>query len=319
MYIAHMGICDSRQMKFYNSMIPRHLGASTSSVNLSRSGLNSHVGGIDPVQIELLRPYIMRATCCVRTFTSVNVPPLSLPPSFALLEATIIQLVMLNILSLIAFCIPVFTLSANTQNITVGSNDTSQVTLGGGAGDVPICKVDANGNVISEQAGCYNAPSMCTSSAAMGQDAASFASWKFKGSALYITSLLNSMSPEFTVTIDGSAIDVDGARPGFLPFDCFTLFAKTGLDPNVEHAVNLTIKGPSPNRNMTFPPSTAFSLVNYTYTTSDGTNTTATTTSSGSTPSTSTIGDNSAALEHKQVHAILSALVIVSVALATLM
>lgn len=133
--------------------------------------------------------------------------------------------------------------------------------------------------------GCYNAPSMCTSSAAMGQDAASFASWKFKGkpqtpnrlltsrltvltsrlgSALYITSLLNSMSPEFTVTIDGSAIDVDGARPGFLPFDCFTLFAKTGLDPNVEHAVNLTIKGPSPNRNMTFPPSTAFSLVNYT-------------------------------------------------------
>ncbi|KAK7677873.1 hypothetical protein QCA50_019185 [Cerrena zonata] len=226
----------------------------------------------------------------------------------------------LAILPLITFFIPGIILSASAQNVTVGSNNTSQITFGGGAGDASICKIDPDGKVSPGQPGCYNAPSMCTSSVAMGQSADGFASWKFKGSALYITALLDSESPEFTVTIDGNSTDADGARPGTIPFDCFTLFSTAGLDPNVEHTVNLTIKGPSPNRNMTFQPSTIFSLVNYTYTTSDGTNTTTTSTSSGSSPSpsSSTTGNNSAALEHAQVPGILSAFVLATIALMSM-
>ena len=116
----------------------------------------------------------------------------------------------------------------------------------------------------------------------MSQHAEGFASWKFKGTlyyalisrilliylflgaALYITSLLTSISPEFSITIDGKSTDVDGAKPELRPYECFSLFSTTGLDPNVEHTVNMTIKGPSPNRDMSVPAATIFSLVNYT-------------------------------------------------------
>ena len=67
-----------------------------------------------------------------------------------------------------------------------------------------------------------------------------------------------------SITIDGKSTDVDGARPELRPYECFSLFSTTGLDPNVEHTVNMTIKGPSPNRDISVPAATIFSLVNYT-------------------------------------------------------
>ena len=126
---------------------------------------------------------------------------------------------------------------------------------------------------------------MCTDTAAMGQGGDGFASWKFKGtmphvpvssnvssdatlfigSAITITSLLTSFSSLYTITIDGNGTTVDGARPSTRAFDCFTLFSTAGLDPNVEHTVNLTVKGVSPNANTTLGGGgLVFSLVNYT-------------------------------------------------------
>lgn len=43
--------------------------------------------------------------------------------------------------------------TVHAQNVTVTSNDTSQITFGGGAGDASICKLDADGKVIGGQAG----------------------------------------------------------------------------------------------------------------------------------------------------------------------
>ncbi|KAJ8081566.1 hypothetical protein PM082_007411 [Marasmius tenuissimus] len=60
-----------------------------------------------------------------------------------------------------------------------------------------ICKFDENGLVLGGQPGCYliQPQPPCTESAAISQQNTSFASWKFKGSALRITSLLGSISP----------------------------------------------------------------------------------------------------------------------------
>ncbi|KAK1230224.1 hypothetical protein PQX77_006689 [Marasmius sp. AFHP31] len=156
---------------------------------------------------------------------------------------------------------------AQTREVVVNHTDTNQITYGGGA--VPdgllLCKFDENG--------CYNVQPQppCTESASISQQNKSFASWKFKGSALRITSLLHFLSPIYNVDIDGKITEADGAQiaKDSGPFTCFTLFTIAGLDPRVEHTVNLTVKGASPNRNTTNERDGqvtigSFSLINYT-------------------------------------------------------
>jgi hypothetical protein len=87
----------------------------------------------------------------------------------------------------------------------------------------------------------------------------------FPGIAIYINSLLNDLSPVYTVTLDGQSTDVDGVRNS-LPFTCYLLYSQTGLDPSVEHDVRLSVKGPSPTRNQTIPGSAGainFSLISF--------------------------------------------------------
>ncbi|CAA7268926.1 unnamed protein product [Cyclocybe aegerita] len=198
-------------------------------------------------------------------------------------------------------------------NITVPSSDDSIVYSGQGTGDALFCQYTTNGTIIAGQAGCYNVPSMCAPSAAMGQSPESTAEFKFRGSAIYITALLLSISPIYTITLDGQSTDVDGVRPS-RAFTCAPLFSSSSeLDPTVEHTIRLSIKGPSPNRNMTVDPagqSTVFGLVNFIYTvpeassasnaTSTDTNTDAaaaptTSTSASSATSTNTNTDSSPA------------------------
>ncbi|KAF9474908.1 hypothetical protein BDN70DRAFT_924332 [Pholiota conissans] len=152
------------------------------------------------------------------------------------------------------------------KNITVVDTDPS-IHYSGGAGDATICKVDASGNFISGQSGCYSVPDKCTDSVAMGQSKDSGASFTFKGSAIYINSLLFSRSPLYTVTLDGTAVDVDGFRTE--SETCETLFSRTGLDPTVEHTVSLAIKGFSPSGTPDPNGVFAFSLINFIYTIDD--------------------------------------------------
>lgn len=87
------------------------------------------------------------------------------------------------------------------------------------------------------------------------------------GSAIYITGLLYFISPVYTITLDGNSTDVDGVRDSG-PFICSPLFSATNLDANVEHTIRLSVKGPSPNRNMTVDPdgkATVFGLANLMY------------------------------------------------------
>ncbi|KAF8801885.1 hypothetical protein BYT27DRAFT_7146961 [Phlegmacium glaucopus] len=180
------------------------------------------------------------------------------------------------------------------HNVTVVETDPSITYEGPNTGDAPICKFDANGEFLPGEPGCYLVANNCTSSAAMGQSPSSAASFKFQGSAIYINSLLDSLSPIYTVTLDGNSTDVDGFRPS-APFICSPLFSATNLDPSVEHTIRLSIKGPSPNRNTTIDPTgsaTIFSLINFMFTVPDsnstGTNTTASSTTSSSTSSSTT-------------------------------
>ncbi|KAG7094699.1 hypothetical protein E1B28_005518 [Marasmius oreades] len=180
-----------------------------------------------------------------------------------------------NLLSLVLL-LPV-AVSAQDFNVTVNETDTTQITYGGGAGDASLCKVDEHGYFIGSQPGCYNVQPQppCTEFAAMGQQNTSYGSWKFKGSALYIRSLLSDFSPTFNIDIDGKVTEADGAQIGkdSRAFDCFDLFSVQGLDPNIEHIVNMTVKGASPNRNKTLNVITGpFSLISYTYTTNNQTN-----------------------------------------------
>ncbi|KAF5357374.1 hypothetical protein D9758_005867 [Tetrapyrgos nigripes] len=205
----------------------------------------------------------------------------------------------LKILSFVAV------VSAQSFNVTVNETDTSQITFGGGAGDASLCKFDAQGNqIIGGQPGCYNVQPQppCTEFAAMGQLNTSFASWKFKGSALYITSLLSNFSPLFNVDIDGNVTEVDGAQIGrdSRAFTCFSLFSVQGLDPTKEHTVNLTIKGSSPNSQLQSTTDDSpfaagpLSLISYTYTASnDSASTSPSTNSSASNSTDSTGSDNS--------------------------
>ncbi|KAF5357401.1 hypothetical protein D9758_005855 [Tetrapyrgos nigripes] len=198
-----------------------------------------------------------------------------------------------KVLSFITLCSVV---SAQTFNVTVNETDTSQITFGGGAGDALLCKVDEEGNVVGGQPGCYNVQPQppCTEFAAMGQQNTSFASWKFKGSALYITSLLNDVSPLFNVDIDGNISEVDGAQIGrdSKPFTCFNLFLTEGLDSNVEHTVNLTVKGRSPNSQSSTDETGSFSLISYTYTASNNSVSTSTNSSASNSTNPSGSSDN---------------------------
>ncbi|KAF8968741.1 hypothetical protein BDZ97DRAFT_1797798 [Flammula alnicola] len=174
-------------------------------------------------------------------------------------------------------------------NITVPDTDKSITYSGQGTGDAAFCQHTANGNVAAGQPGCYNVPSMCAPSASVGQSPDSAAEFTFKGSAIYVTGLLYSISPIYTVTLDGQATDVDGVRPSGA-FVCAPLFSAANLDPNAEHTITLAVKGPSPTRNMTLDPQgkdAVFGLVNFIYTVADGSsasNTTTTTSSGASIP-----------------------------------
>ncbi|KAF8970557.1 hypothetical protein BDZ97DRAFT_1789772 [Flammula alnicola] len=176
-------------------------------------------------------------------------------------------------------------------NITVPDTDKSITYSGQGTGDAAFCQHTANGNVVGGQPGCYNVPSMCAPSAAMGQSPDSAAEFTFKGSAIYVTGLLYSISPIYTVTLDGQATDVDGVRPSG-PFICAPLFSAANLDPNADHTIKLAVKGPSPARNMTLDPQgkdAVFGLVNFIYTVPNGSSASNTTTSSGAGISSSTL------------------------------
>ncbi|KAL0565430.1 hypothetical protein V5O48_016594 [Marasmius crinis-equi] len=181
----------------------------------------------------------------------------------------------MNSLLKLVTVVSLFSLGVIAQEVTVNETDTKQITYGGGAGNASICKYTDNGTFIGGQAGCWNVQPQppCTEFAAMGQENTSWASWKFKGSSLRITSLLSDFSPLFNVDIDGKTSEVDGAQIGkdSRAFTCFTLFSVDGLDGNVEHTVNLTVKGASPSRNTTNERDGRvlvgpLSLINYTYT-----------------------------------------------------
>jgi len=179
----------------------------------------------------------------------------------------------------LAILLSVAPVLAQEHNVSVPETSPFITYTGRGTGDAPICKLDPNGNLASSQPGCYFIPDQCTSSVAISQnqDHKASASFQFNGSAIYISSLLSDVSPIFTVTLDGSATDVDGVRPS-RNFTCATLFSKTGLDPTVQHNITLAVRGPSGNRNMTQDPNGTqgvFSLIEFVFTdpgTSNSTN-----------------------------------------------
>ncbi|KAF8184735.1 hypothetical protein BJ912DRAFT_1144511 [Pholiota molesta] len=183
------------------------------------------------------------------------------------------------------------------HNITVNDTDPS-IQYQGGAGDALICTVNPDGTVVSDQPGCYNIPSKCTASVAMGRARPVRRRSRSKvGSAIYINSLLFDLSPLYTVTLDGNATDVDGFRSP-ANFQCDTLFSRTGLDPTVNHTISLAVKSQSPSA--TPSPGAAssnifvFSLINFIYTaedssTSSSTSANASTSANSSTTSTSSI------------------------------
>ncbi|RDB31049.1 hypothetical protein Hypma_000090 [Hypsizygus marmoreus] len=165
----------------------------------------------------------------------------------------------------------------------------------GNAGDAAICKYNPDGTLVGGQGGCWNAPSMCTEGVSMGQGGTGAASFSFNGSAIYINSLLNYFSPIYTVTLDGQSTEVDGVRPSGV-FICAPLFSQTGLDPEVEHTIRLSVKGASPTRNTTRPNSEnsfAFSVISFVYTEGPVGNTTKNS-SAGVNSTTTTSGGNSA-------------------------
>ncbi|KAF9558911.1 hypothetical protein CPC08DRAFT_751209 [Agrocybe pediades] len=179
------------------------------------------------------------------------------------------------------------------KNVTVGNTDPSityTASVGKGA---PACKLDTSGNLVGGQAGCYNfGNSTCTGTqgfavAQPNTDLSAAAYFTFKGSAIYVTSALWQVSPIYTVTLDGQSSDVNGARD-HIPFDCFNLFSKTGLDPNAEHTISVKVKEASPpnaytSNHTTLQGDLTFSLVNFIYTTPDSeSNNTATSNSTNS-------------------------------------
>jgi len=193
--------------------------------------------------------------------------------------------------SLLSF-LPLTVVFAQDQNVTVSDTSPFITYTGQGTGDAPICKLAANGTLSGAQPGCYLIPTQCASSVAMSQnlDHKASASFQFNGSAIYINSALSDVSPLYTVTLDGKATDVDGVRNSS-SFICATLFSQTGLSPTVQHNITLSVKGPSPSRNMTQDPNGTmgiFSLIEFLFTNPGSNSTSANTTSSGSQTATST-------------------------------
>ncbi|KAF8163833.1 hypothetical protein B0H34DRAFT_795480 [Crassisporium funariophilum] len=160
---------------------------------------------------------------------------------------------------------------AEDRNITVVNTDPAITYEGPNTGNATICQIDSNGFIQSGQPGCYDVPSMCAASVTMNMSPSTAASMKFKGSAIYINSVLSSISPLFDVTLDGKTTTIDGVRDS-RRFSCFTLFSATKLDPTVEHTIRLSINGTSPTRDMAIDADgniTLFSLINMTYTVPD--------------------------------------------------
>ncbi|KAG5653239.1 hypothetical protein H0H81_001622 [Sphagnurus paluster] len=165
--------------------------------------------------------------------------------------------------------------AGHLYNVTV-NNTSPSIEYGGNAGDASICKINPDGTLVPGQPGCYAIPSQCTKGVSMSQGASGTASFSFNGTAIYIESALDSLSPIYTITLDGQSTDVDGVRQS-APFICAPLYSQTGLDPTVEHSVKLSVKGPSPNRNTSITNSEnffTFSLISFTYTATSGENNT---------------------------------------------
>ncbi|KAF8914653.1 hypothetical protein CPB85DRAFT_1297617 [Mucidula mucida] len=156
------------------------------------------------------------------------------------------------------------------RNITVNETDSAITYVD--AGDASICKYDSDGNIVGGQAACYNVlPTGCTDSVAMSQQKTASASLKFNGSAIYINSLMYSVSPLYTVTLDGKETEVDGFADVML-FSCEKpLFSQSGLDPTVEHEIALATKGVSPST-ATNQTGAVFSLISFVYTQDNSTN-----------------------------------------------
>ncbi|KZP32021.1 hypothetical protein FIBSPDRAFT_848979 [Athelia psychrophila] len=197
---------------------------------------------------------------------------------------------------------------ALAQNITV--NETSPlIQYSGDVGDASICKYNANGTLVGGQPGCYNIPSECTANVAMGQSQNGTASFSFKGSAISINSALYTLSPLYTVTLDGTPYDADGWRSSGA-FTCDTLFSQSGLDATVEHQITLSIKGNSPKNNQTSTDGiTNFSLISFVYSTdasnSSSSSASGSSTASSTVPATSTPVSASRAMAEVQMPSLL--------------
>ncbi|KAH6906451.1 hypothetical protein BKA70DRAFT_1429140 [Coprinopsis sp. MPI-PUGE-AT-0042] len=158
-------------------------------------------------------------------------------------------------------------LASAQGNVTAKHTDQSIKYQGHEIGVSSACKYE-DGSIAPGQPGCYNFGSQpCVASVTMGRRNDSSASFTFKGSAIYINSALNSLSPLYTVTLDGKAEDVDGFRDS--PFyGCQPLFSRTGLDPGVDHTITLASKGASPQAgDMETDGGSNFALIDFTYTT----------------------------------------------------
>ncbi|KAJ7154686.1 hypothetical protein C8R46DRAFT_830203, partial [Mycena filopes] len=180
------------------------------------------------------------------------------------------------------------------QNTTIDDTDPS-IQYSDGDHSEP-CALDANGNVLGGQPGCFfNGVHNCSSGAHLLETQNSTLSMKFKGSAIYVNALLDNITNLYTITLDGKSTDVDGLRPGSALL-CYTLFSQTDLDPTIEHNIGLSIKGVSPNLDTSATegpdPDFFFWLDNFVVTTSAG-NSTSNTTSTKSSPQSSPAGTKS--------------------------
>ncbi|KAF9055319.1 hypothetical protein BDZ89DRAFT_1055913 [Hymenopellis radicata] len=193
-------------------------------------------------------------------------------------------------LTLVTLLSGLLAVASAQKNITVNETDSAITYIA--AGDASICKYDSNGNVVGGQAGCYNVlPTGCTDSVAMSQQKTASASFKFNGSAIYINSLMYTVSPLYTVTLDGKETEVDGYADVML-FSCEKpLFSRTGLDPTVEHEITLATKGVSPSAAAT-QTGAVFSLISFVYTQDNSTNSSTSSASATTSAEPSTESDN---------------------------
>ncbi|KAF7291952.1 hypothetical protein MIND_01220800 [Mycena indigotica] len=152
------------------------------------------------------------------------------------------------VLFLFAVLCPLFGNVIADTNTTIFDTDPSN-QYSNGSHTLP-CLRDDQGNFLPGQAGCFNnGPKNCSAGAHIVQQKDATVSMKFKGSAIYLNSLLNEISNIYTVTMVSRQMLMVCDRAGAL--SCDTLFSKTGLDPAAEHEIRVSIKGLSPQRNTT--------------------------------------------------------------------